>query len=851
VQNLGKFLHTNKNKVGSKVFLNEQEFNNHLAGMSNLQEIMEYIDDHLGSGGTGTGDKSTSIQEFDNAWTYPTGSMVYYNNEVYSSLIDNNVGNNPITSSSAWKIYKEVETVSILPPTGEIDKLYIKSSDWTLWYWNSTTSVYEEVHGGLGDMQKSIYDIDDDSIVDKSEALSDGSVTITANQVYTHLTNITTNPHNVDKYDVGLGNVDNTSDLNKPISTATQNALNSKQDSLPPLTGNEGKVLAVNPTATDFEYIDIADSVHQHINKSALDKITDLDTGEKVLFDNGVYGKVDTVHINNQAITLEKLNSDLIQTSGGGDNTKLTTKGYVDAIATGGIQIQGVWNADTNTPTLDSSIPIGHAYLVTIAGATDLNGITDWEVNDIALQTQYGFIKIDNTSVATVWGAIGGSLADQTDLMLALAEKANINHDHNGAYARKIYELIVDGHTTDFNNPHQVQASDVGLGFITTSGSGTTFLADDGTYKSGADLGFDYAMSYTQSFVSSDWVVNVGGFRLYIPETTHKLPTKFLNVVVYEENTSFNTMVQCAYHVTDGGDVYILSSVRFDGYLSIYDLENTYSSTNSDNIFTFDFLPSDWILGGNGEYTITINPEIHKITDKYAQVIAYEDGITNKALALDYTISDTGVVVLTSSSQFAGHGIITNFRGNNPTPPTPIVSTIEFSNITGDPYDNTNLALALDVKADTETDNIFYGEQVIHNTSEEAFIIERANQVDPPLLIADTFNNEIIINGTLSPSLISVEDIRYNYVFTSVDMTAEVIPIIFVNAELDIVVITLPLASSCDGRQYTIKKVDSSTNSVVIQSQNSETIDGQLFIEMPIQNESHVIMSANGNWYIV
>ena len=36
------------------------------------------------------------------------------------------------------------------------------------------------------------------------------------------------NPHNVTKTQVGLGNVDNTSDANKPISTATQTALNLK-----------------------------------------------------------------------------------------------------------------------------------------------------------------------------------------------------------------------------------------------------------------------------------------------------------------------------------------------------------------------------------------------------------------------------------------------------------------------------------------------------------------------------------------------------------------------------------------------------------------------------------------------
>jgi hypothetical protein len=42
----------------------------------------------------------------------------------------------------------------------------------------------------------------------------------------------------LDKTAVGLGNVDNTSDLNKPISTATQTALNNKQDTLTnPITG--------------------------------------------------------------------------------------------------------------------------------------------------------------------------------------------------------------------------------------------------------------------------------------------------------------------------------------------------------------------------------------------------------------------------------------------------------------------------------------------------------------------------------------------------------------------------------------------------------------------------------------
>lgn len=53
-------------------------------------------------------------------------------------------------------------------------------------------------------------------------------------------------PPVVTKADVGLGNCDNTSDLNKPISTATQNALNGKQDTMPiDLNGSASTLAAV------------------------------------------------------------------------------------------------------------------------------------------------------------------------------------------------------------------------------------------------------------------------------------------------------------------------------------------------------------------------------------------------------------------------------------------------------------------------------------------------------------------------------------------------------------------------------------------------------------------------------
>ena len=52
------------------------------------------------------------------------------------------------------------------------------------------------------------------------------------NEVYGPYTITTSSPASLTKSDVGLGNVDNTSDVNKPVSTATQTALNSKQSTL-------------------------------------------------------------------------------------------------------------------------------------------------------------------------------------------------------------------------------------------------------------------------------------------------------------------------------------------------------------------------------------------------------------------------------------------------------------------------------------------------------------------------------------------------------------------------------------------------------------------------------------------
>lgn len=70
------------------------------------------------------------------------------------------------------------------------------------------------------------------------------------------------------------------------------------------------------------------------------------------------------------------------------------------ASATGTLQYQGSWNADTNTPTLASGAGTqGHYYVVSVAGSTNLDGITDWVALDWVVYNGTAWEKVDNTQV--------------------------------------------------------------------------------------------------------------------------------------------------------------------------------------------------------------------------------------------------------------------------------------------------------------------------------------------------------------------------------------------------------------------------------------------------------------------
>ena len=85
------------------------------------------------------------------------------------------------------------------------------------------------------------------------------------------------NPHKVTKRQVGLGNVDNTSDANKPISTATQSALDEKQDIITDLeTIREGATLGSTALQAEIDPVYTADKPNIALKSEIPTKVSEL-----------------------------------------------------------------------------------------------------------------------------------------------------------------------------------------------------------------------------------------------------------------------------------------------------------------------------------------------------------------------------------------------------------------------------------------------------------------------------------------------------------------------------------------------------------------------------------------------
>ena len=124
-------------------------------------------------------------------------------------------------------------------------------------------------------------------------------------------------------------------------------------------------------------------------------------------------------------------------------------QGQISGIPSG-LVYKGTWNANTNTPTLQSGVgTTGNFYIVSVAGSTNLDGITDWKVGDWAIFVEVGgtdtWQKIDQTNEVLGSGTTNavtkwtGTNTIGTGLMTDDGTDVTIGNSGN---------LIVEGNTT-------------------------------------------------------------------------------------------------------------------------------------------------------------------------------------------------------------------------------------------------------------------------------------------------------------------------------------------------------------------------------------------------------------------
>lgn len=301
------------------------------SGIIPSAQLPSYVDDVIEvdtfSNLPGTGESGKIYIVQDTNLTYRWSGTAYV--EISKSLA---LGE---TSSTAYpgdkgkattdKLNKTSNKVVVGPTTvnPSTDKIVLKYQV----HFTSTNSDSEDSHtiNAATTSQAGLMSSSDKTKLDglKDQAGITSDIDAVQTNLETHINN-KSNPHKVTKAQVGLSEVDNTSDANKPISNATQTALNGKFsatdgnalkqtiEDMPNLVVTEGRVSHKNknislsliqqdlkdPVNTDsilLTFNPATDSTAGIIlpsDKSKIDKIITNGNGTKYLSDNGTYKEV-------------------------------------------------------------------------------------------------------------------------------------------------------------------------------------------------------------------------------------------------------------------------------------------------------------------------------------------------------------------------------------------------------------------------------------------------------------------------------------------------------------------------------------------------------------------------------
>lgn len=245
----------------------------------------------------------------------------------------------------------------------------------------------------------------------------------TEKTVYVHPSG--TNPHGTTKADVGLSNVDNTSDLNKPISTAVQSALNGKANSS---HTHDDRYYTETEADSKFATKDeISTAGYGDMLKSVYDKNGD-----------GVIDNADTVdgkHASDFAPSGYGLGGKGQRLNTSTDLNNIIANGWYDVqnpvngpYTSGWFNFMVICSGDQSYLTqlgFGMTVNIGHVYIRTKSGSSWSAWIELYSNSVKPSASDVGLSNVDNTSDL--------NKPISTAVQTALNGKANSAHTHNYA----------------------------------------------------------------------------------------------------------------------------------------------------------------------------------------------------------------------------------------------------------------------------------------------------------------------------------------------------------------------------------------------------------------------------------
>lgn len=341
----------------------------------------------------------------------------------------------------------------------------------------------------------------------------------------THINN-KSNPHEVTKDQVGLGNVDNTSDANKPISNATQTALNGKfsatdgnalkqrVDNIPELVATDITVDSDNDSVNiSLDKTSIVDGTLSgttiNINsataskagilvptdKSKIDKIITNGNGTKYLSDNGTYKEVSGGSSSSDINIIELQDiRDIINIV---NHEKDAASSDISSVFGGSANFRAIVNDILKTHTRY----FFHVKDTPDSNCIQLSGINTWKNID---NTQYELHFIYNYYISNgnqrTCRRVTVIDSDNTDNNLFIVENVN-----------DMYVLSKD-------RDRRKSVSLVGEGFDENHWYPVSFTADPNSIVPPCNLIIWNSLNNDSSGISPkpSWATNNGGFTLHV-----------------------------------------------------------------------------------------------------------------------------------------------------------------------------------------------------------------------------------------------------------------------------------------------------------------------------------------------